>query len=173
MSVVACEIPVISILNRHSVDAAFFRDSYSIPMANADNRMTTIFFAIFGHLPKWIKAALIARNRIAAQFELEVPQDSEILNPTEKDAYQVGDTIGPWPIYGLTQTELVAGRNNKHLDFRLSILKTTSNDVPSVVVSTICNVHNLSGKIYLFFIVPFHKWGLKRLLADAIASGRI
>lgn len=173
MSVVVCDIPAISILDRHSVDAAFFRDSYSVPIANTDDSMTTLFFGIFGHHSKWIKAALIARNRIAAQFGLEVPPDSEILNPTEKDAYQVGDTIGPWPIYGLTQTELVAGRNNKHLDFRLSILKTTSNDVPVVVVSTICNVHNLSGKIYLLFIGPFHKWGVKRLLTDAVASGRI
>lgn len=173
MSVVACDIPASSILDRHSVDAAFFRDSYSVPVANAHDNMTTIFFGIFGHHPKWIKAALIARNRIAAQFGLEVPPDSEILNPTEKDSYQVGDTIGPWPIYGLTQTELVAGRNNKHLDFRLSILKTTRNDVPSVVVSTICNVHNVVGKIYLFFIVPFHKWGMKRLLADAVSAGRL
>lgn len=173
MTVVSCDIPASSILDRHSVDAAYFRDSYAVLVSNAYMSMPSIFFGIFGHHPKWVKSALIIRNRFAARFGLEVPPDSEILNPSIKANYQVGDTIGPWPIYGLTQTELVAGRNNKHLDFRLSILKTPCTDGPSIIVSTICNVHNLSGKIYLFFIVPFHKWGVKRLLTAAIMSGRI
>jgi len=28
-------------------------------------------------------------------------------------------------------------------------------------------VHNLAGKIYLFFIVPFHRTGVRSLLANA------
>ena len=43
----------------------------------------------------------------------------------------------------------------------------------SVVVSTICSVHNLSGKIYLFFIVPFHRTGVQSLLANAVAAKRL
>ena len=43
----------------------------------------------------------------------------------------------------------------------------------SVVVSTICSVHNLSGKIYLFFIVPFHRTGVKSLMANAVAAKRL
>lgn len=42
-----------------------------------------------------------------------------------------------------------------------------------VVVSTVCNVHNLYGKIYLFFIVPFHKWGVKQLMSRAVRAGRL
>jgi hypothetical protein len=47
------------------------------------------------------------------------------------------------------------------------------NDAESVVVSTICSVHNLSGKIYLFFIVPFHRTGVQSLLANAVAAKRL
>jgi hypothetical protein len=43
----------------------------------------------------------------------------------------------------------------------------------SIVVSTICTVHNLFGKIYLFFIVPFHRYGVKTLLRNAVAAGRL
>ncbi len=40
-----------------------------------------------------------------------------------RSTYAVGDRIGPWPIFPISQKEIVAGRNNKHLDFRLSVLK--------------------------------------------------
>ena len=69
--------------------------------------------------------------------------------------------------------ELVAGRNNKHLDFRLSVLREPDRSPASAVVSTVCTVHNLYGKLYLFFIVPFHRRGVKLLMARAVAAGRL
>jgi Protein of unknown function (DUF2867) len=168
-----CDIPAGSLLDRQAIQSAYFRDSYSIPLRDEDMDVATIFFAVFGHHPGWAKGALIIRNRIAGWFGLDVPADTTILRPVQKAHYQVGESIGPWPIYALSRRELVAGRDNRHLDFRLSLLKTGTADAPRVVVSTICNVHNLFGKIYLFFIVPFHKWGVKRLLAAAVQSRRV
>jgi hypothetical protein len=88
-------------------------------------------------------------------------------------SYSVGDKIGPWPIFFIGDNEIVAGRNNKHLNFRPSVLRLRDGDAESVVVSTICSVHNLSGKIYLFFIVPFHRAGVQSLLANAVAAKRL
>ena len=87
--------------------------------------------------------------------------------------YAIGDKIGPWPLFNLTDNELVAGRDNKHLDFRLSVLKETRGAATDVVVSTVCTTHNAFGRLYLFFIIPFHKWGVRYLIARAIAAGRI
>lgn len=173
MNVTECDLPPSSVLDRRIVNSAYFRDSYRAPIRNPRQGMVDIFFAIFGHHPRWMKGVLIARNWIAARFGLDVPKASDILNASRKEHYQVGDTIGPWPIFLLTETELVAGRDNRHLDFRLSVLRLAHDEVPSVVVSTICSVHNWSGKIYLFFIVPFHKWGVKRLISKAIIAGRL
>jgi hypothetical protein len=95
-------------------------------------------------------------------------------NPQACGAYEsVGDKIGPWPIFFIGDNEIVAGRNNKHLDFRLSVLRLTDGDAESVVVSTVCSVHNLAGKIYLFFIVPFHRTGVQSLLANAVVAKRL
>jgi hypothetical protein len=77
------------------------------------------------------------------------------------------------PLFALTATALVAGRDNKHLDFRLPVLKVTEGVTTSVVVSTVCTVHNLFGKVYLFFVVPFHKWGVQWLISKAISAGRL
>jgi hypothetical protein len=119
------------------------------------------------------KIALIARNGIVSCVGLDAPTASAILDPRFKSSYAIGDKIGVWPIFALTETELVAGRDNKHLDFRLSVLKVTDGEAASIVVSTICTVHNVFGKLYLFFIAPFHKWGLKRILSNAISAGRL
>ena len=90
-----------------------------------------------------------------------------------RPTYSVGDKIGPWPIFFIGDNELVAGRNNKHLDFRLSVLKVMEGDAASVVVSTVCSVHNVFGKIYLFFIVPFHRTGVRSLMSNAVAAKRL
>lgn len=173
MRVLICDLPRSSTLDRSYVENAYFRDSYTATLINMHVTMVGIFFAVFGHHPQWMKALLLLRNRIAAWCGLEVPSADEINNPIMRDHYAVGDKIGPWPIYYLSESELIAGRDNSHLDFRLSLLRVMNDDTPCVVVSTVCTVHNLYGKIYLFFIVPFHKWGVQRLIANAIKSGRL
>jgi hypothetical protein len=44
---------------------------------------------------------------------------------------------------------------------------------PSVVVSTLCMVHNKLGQHYLSSIIPLHKFGLRRLMANALAAHRL
>jgi hypothetical protein len=173
MPVVECDIPDSSVLDRSEISAAYFRDSYRAPLRRANASMVEIFFGIFGHHPGWMKLILIVRNRMVSLFGLEAPTASEILSVEVKSSYRVGEKIGVWPIFSLTERELVAGRNNKHLDFRLSVLKVADGEKESVVVSTICTVHNRFGKVYLFFIVPFHKWGVRLLLSRAIVAGRL
>ena len=94
------------------------------------------------------------------------------MNMEKRDRYFVGAKIGPWPIFFLGSDELVAGRDNKHMDFRLSIMKV-HDDRPSVVVSTVCVVHNKFGQYYLSSITPFHKFGMRRLMASALAAHRL
>jgi Protein of unknown function (DUF2867) len=173
MGVFECSVPLASGLDRGVVDTAYFTDSYSAPLARSHASLPALFFALFGHHPAWVKYVLITRNRLASLCGLEVPTASEIMNAEIKDNYNVGDKIGPWPIFSLSENELIAGRDNSHLDFRLSILRTIENGGQRVIISTICSVHNVFGKVYLFFIVPFHKWGVRRLIAAAIKSGRL
>ncbi len=173
MSVVACEVPSLSVLGRSLVERAFFQDAYRAPSSRPDAGVVEIFFAVFGHHPAWMKVALVLRNGLVSCFGLDVPTMAEIMRSQVKANYQVGEKIGPWPIFHLTDTELVAGRNNKHLDFRLSVLKEAGGRDSSVVVSTICTTHNSFGKAYLVLVIPFHKWGVRRLIAQAVAQGRL
>ncbi len=169
---VEAHIPSASALEPLMIETAWFCESYHAPLNQPGQSVTDLFEAVLGHHPRWIKAALILRNRVAGRAGLAVAPDDAIRSFERKPCYAVGDTIGPWPIYHLSETELIAGRDNSHLDFRFSILKLGS-PVPSAAFSTVCSAHNIFGKIYLFLIIPFHRWGMRHLIRRAIAAGRL
>src|SRR5215470_14143601 len=173
MSVVECDVPCRSALGKDLIERADFRDAYRAPLSRPDLGVVEIFFAIFAHRPGWMKLMLIARNKVAALAGLEVPTTAEIVNMERRGRYVVGEKIGPWPIFFLDSDELIAGRDNKHMDFRVSIMKVHDGTRPSVVVSTLCMVHNKFGKYYLSSVIPFHKFGLRRLMASALAAHRL
>jgi Protein of unknown function (DUF2867) len=170
---IECSIPLSSGLQPNLVSAAYFSDAYRAPLSAPPLELTEIFFAIFDHHPSWVKSVLLARNRIAKLGGLLVAEDSLILNSQRRENLKVGDTIGPWPIFSISDHELIAGRDNGHLDFRLSILRELNDGSPTVVVSTVCIVHNWFGKAYLFFIIPFHKWGVNYIISRALKAGRL
>ena len=165
--IVDCDLPDGSMLSRELIERAYFHDSYRMPLSNREIGIVDVFFGIFSHYPWWMKLLLIVRNKVASLAGLDAPTTTEFLHVGIRDRYVVGEKIGVWPIYALSEDEIIAGRNNKHLDFRLSVLKMSDGDRPSVVVSTVCTVHNLSGRLYLFFVVPFHRYGVRKLMANA------
>jgi Protein of unknown function (DUF2867) len=171
-SIVEGPVPPESGLDRQAVRTAWFSDSYQAELSNPALSVTELFEAVLGQHPRWLVLVLLLRNRIAGWAGLEVPPTSTLRRFERKAAYAVGDTIGPWPIFALNDRELIAGRDNHHLDFRVSVLKLEAPS-PTVAISTICNVHNRYGKVYLFFIAPFHRIGLRQLMRRAVAAGRV
>lgn len=172
-AVVTCPMPDGSVLDRNWVETASYRDAYRVSLALNDATVVDIFFAVFGHHPTWLKAVLLARHRVGVWFGLDAASAAEILRPHQAQSYRVGQQIGPWPIFFLSDAELVAGRNNKHLDFRLSVRKELHPTSTTVIVSTVCIAHNVAGRAYLRAITPFHAWGVQRLIKRAVQAGRL
>jgi hypothetical protein len=168
--IVECDVPPESALEPGRLDAAYFRDSYRAPLTRGDLGIVEIFAALFGHAPAYVKLLLRLRNALAKAAGLDVPSRAD-MTALIRGPYRVGDTIGPWPVFSITEREIVAGRDNRHLDFRVSVLKQA--DGAAVTVTTVCTVHNLAGRLYLFFIVPFHRFGVRSLMSNAVASGRL
>lgn len=169
MTVVADAFPRESAMEPERLASADYWDSFRAPLACADASVTDLFHAVLGHHPPWMKRVLIMRNAVARRFGLAAPSAADIRNAVPCSSYQVGDVIGVWPTFHLSETELIAGRDNGHMDFRLSVLR----DRETVAISTVCNAHNLFGRLYLKAIVPFHRAGLRWLIGRAIRAGRI
>ena len=162
-----CPVAASDFIDSETIAAATFKDAYRVGSREPIDPVDA-FFAIFGHHPWWMKAMLIMRNTVMAPF-VTVPPAASILTPARRAHYAVGDTIGPWPIFGLNARELVAGRDNPHLDFRVSVQTAER----AVVVSTVCTAHNTFGQRYLHLIAPFHRFGLRRLMRNAVQAGRL
>jgi phosphatidylglycerophosphate synthase len=152
---------------------AYYCESYEAPLRRPDLKMHEIYLAILGHLPWWARALIVVRNFIVSFFGLHVELAANVWKPKVKDCYTPGDKIVRFNLYALDNNEIIAGIDDKHLDFRVSVMQVTENGVHKVVVSTLIFTHNLFGKIYLLFVLPLHKFGMRRLLVQAVALGRI
>lgn len=169
----AHDLPRSSVIDRQWADAAWFKDCHRAKLRRPEASVIDIFEAVFGHHPGWMKRALVIRNALAARTGLAVPPEAAVSRFTRRAEYRVGDDIGPWPIFALTENELVAGRDNAHLDFRLSILKYETGAGTEVAVSTLCQVRNAAGKLYLLAVIPFHRRGVPWLIRRAITARRL
>ena len=65
--------------------------------------------------------------------------------------------IGMFPVLSETPDRVVAGFNDKHLDFRVVVDVATFPDNQQVTATTLVLTHNLLGRIYLAIIKPFHR----------------
>lgn len=166
-------LPATSLIDRALLLRSDYRESIAIELSRADLSTIDAFFAIFGHRPGWMKSILILRNALAAPFGLEVSRHRDILSVERKPAYAVGDSLLGWTIFVHTPAELIVGRDNAHLDFRVSILREDAREQPRAVISTICDAHNMFGVAYLKAVLPFHKRGFRWLIARARSSGRL
>lgn len=67
------------------------------------------------------------------------------------------DWIGFFRIYRRSEDEIIIGGDDKHLDVRVSLLRTVDNDKPFLTVSTFVRFNNLLGKFYFTVIKRFHR----------------
>jgi len=114
---------------------------------------------IITDFPGWARFLLFIRRIVTAPFGLS------------NDGPAAADKIGIFPVEIESSNELVAGFNDKHLDFRVSVLS----DNGRVFLATWVHPHNIAGRIYLNVIMPFHvaisRNALARVNAEKSAAG--
>ena len=168
MNVVQRGIPPGSALVRGE-SRFYYRDAFEARLSRTELSITEIYLAIFTHHPWWAKLALVARAKVVSVFGLKGTALADLNDVEIKKAYAVGEKIaGRFTLFWQDENEIIAGRNDKHLDFRVSVLRMTECGVNKVVLSTVVNPHNFFGKAYLFLILPFHKLGVRAILSNSV-----
>jgi uncharacterized protein DUF2867 len=110
---------------------------------------------MFDRSPRWIEALLNLRNMIVAPFGLKTSGHNE---------HPPRETIGLFPILSETPDRLIAGFNDKHLDFRVVVDVASAGLHRQVTATTLVLTHNVFGRIYLAVITPFHRLVVRSLL---------
>jgi hypothetical protein len=134
---------------------ADFADAFRIALAGRtlDARQATE--RMMSHQPRWMERLVALRNALVAPFGLKT---SWVGEPATRDA------IGIFPVLSETPDRLVAGFDDRHLDFRLIVDVRASADGQQVTATTLVRTNNWFGRLYLAVILPFHRLVVRALL---------
>jgi Protein of unknown function (DUF2867) len=135
--------------------AAQFIDAYSIAIDDAALDARRAAEKMLARGPRWIDVLLALRNYLAVPFGLKTSAANEA---------SASEIIGIFPIVSQTPDRLVAGFNDRHLDFRVVVDVAACGDGQRVTATTLVRTHNLLGRTYLAIILPFHRLVVRAML---------
>ena len=124
---------------------------------------------LFAQQPAWVSGLMTVRDLLVAGFGLKTGKQLASL----AEAAQA-QRVGIFKVYSVSETEIILGEDDKHLDFRVSVwcggaaLPQASRQL---VVSTVVHCHNRLGRVYIFLIAPFHRAVVKASLRRAARVG--
>lgn len=128
-------LPTSSLLHQR-LKSGDFLDCFSVPSDLPPRQAAEIITAF----PSWAIALVRLRGLLVAPFGL---------SNTGPDA---ADKVGIFPVEHEDETEVIAGFNDRHLDFRVSV----HSEGGRISLATWVHRHNLGGRLYLAAILPFH-----------------
>ena len=95
------------------------------------------------------------RDAVVGRFGLKTAKQL-----TSLGAVSGAGRVGFFKIYSTGPMEIAFGEDDKHLEFRLSVLCTNQpspGGKPYLTLSTAVHCHNCLGRLYIFVIAPFHR----------------
>jgi hypothetical protein len=126
-----------------------YRDSNCRPVLRQAVSSDELIAAFLAAPPGWVDTLMLARDRIVSRCGLKTAGPSQ---GVPQAPFRVGQQLGVFRILHLTSSEAVLGEDDRHLDFRVSLLI----DARQLRVSTLVRPHNVFGWLYLAIILPFH-----------------
>lgn len=147
--VTATELPSDSALHARIANGDFL-DCYAVAAETGPRRAAEIITAF----PRWARFLVAIRRLVTTPFGLS------------NDGPPAADRVGIFPVESETDRELIAGFNDRHLNFRVSVMS----DEGRVFLATWVHPHNFGGRFYLKVIMPFHILIARNALARVKAS---
>ncbi|GAA4274824.1 DUF2867 domain-containing protein [Aquimarina gracilis] len=171
MKIKKVTFPEKSILFNHNYD---YSDSYSGNLGKKNSLVTStdIGRAFFISSPKWIGLLMTLRNKIVSIVGLKTGTTTNQKELSKKDLnFNKGDHIGVFKVFNKTETELILGEDDKHLNFRVSLfIVPNSMHKEKLIISTIVIFNNWFGKLYFLPVKVFHRFIVKSMLKKTIKS---
>ncbi|GLS21411.1 hypothetical protein GCM10007874_44280 [Labrys miyagiensis] len=133
---------------RRLLPGAQFADAFRLEVADPSLDARRAAERVIGCSPQWIDMLLTLRNMVVAPFGLHTQGPPDQANH---------GMLGIFPVISQTPDRVVAGFDDKHLDFRIVVDVSTPAARRNVTLSTVVLTHNLLGRAYLATILPFHK----------------
>jgi hypothetical protein len=138
-----------------------YKDEFSINIENNNLSIQEVYIKLFSSAPKGVEFLMKLRNKIVGVFGLKTE-----MKRNENPNFKVGDKVGIFKIYEISENEIIAGEDDKLLDFRVSVLREVLDETTITVLTTV-QYNNWFGKLYFIIVKPFHKVVVKSLIKSA------
>ena len=144
-------------------------DAYSIDLPRGTSQDPELLARfIFSRQPRWVAALMGMRDTMVTAFGLKTGRN------LRADDGQ-GGRVGIFKLYEKSGAEVIVGEDDKHLDFRASVLYRPARGLPaqppSLVLSTVVECHNHLGRTYIALVAPFHRLVVQAFLRQAAKAG--
>jgi hypothetical protein len=134
-------------------------DSYSTDLdSSKECSMRMLATRTVGDPPAWIKALVAARDAMVTPFGIKTSREVRLSRADN-------ERVDFFPVQWEGNDEIVLGEDDRHLDFRLSLLRRTSPTGAHLIATTVVHCHNGFGLTYLNVIRPFHHLVIRTNLA--------
>jgi len=133
---------------------------------------TEIGKSFFTSGPKWVGKLLTLRNKIAGLFGLKTSGDiTDRQKQLDNFKCEPGEQLGLFKVFSKTNNEVVLGKDDKHLNFRVSLFldrQINNIDKKTLTISTTVKFNNWFGRLYFLPVKPFHKFIVPTMLKGII-----
>lgn len=117
--------------------------------------------------PKWVNALFKLRDILVKPFGIKGGNEGN--KAALEESIRSGRTYSFMSIPAKTDNETILSANDKHLVMYLSVKVQELNERDKeLTISTLVKFHNLLGRVYFFFIYPFHCIIVKSMLRSVI-----
>ncbi len=174
MKIIKTKIPQSSLLYPNHNQYNYI-DSYEGVVGDKNNKISIVDVAraFLKPGPKWVDNLFTLRNKIVSLFGLKTPNDMIDSKQLNNLRFEPGERVGLFKVFNRTNDEIILGEDDKHLNFRVSLLLSelkTDKLNKNITVTTIVIYNNWFGRFYFFPVKPFHKLivksGLKIILQE-------
>lgn len=105
------------------------------------------------------------RNCIVGLFGLKAGNKQEA---NVADHYSTGSKAVYFTVTDRNDCEIIMAENDKHLNFRASVLINRNGTDSKIYLTTIVRYNNFLGRLYFMSVKPFHSIIMKSILKRAL-----
>lgn len=146
-----------------------YADAYSVELPNGATSDPHLLAKFIFELPSPVGNFLLkVRDALVGGFGLKTTATPR------RGAEGEAARLGIFRIYSTSDAEIILGEDDKHLDFRVSVLCSGRQSSPGerrLTLSTVIHYHNRFGRLYFFVIAPFHRLLVQSGLRRAARAG--
>lgn len=166
-------IPDNSILNKDE-DLFNYIDSFQSVFLEKGQSVDIVKFGklLLSSGPKWVDPLMAIRNKIVTLFGLKTSKLlTERENQLDNFKFEPGEQLGIFKLFIKTENEIVLGEDDKHLNFRVSLLIDHIVDEierKKLTITTAVKFNNIFGRLYFLPVKPIHKLIVRATLKEII-----